>query len=142
MNLPARRSGILSLAAVSIFLLCGDTAPQACKTSNEHIGPSGGQIAAATAIVGGVVIGTAVLIHVHNEHHQLKGCVVSGPNGLELRTEDGKKTWALDGDVSKVHPGDLVQLHGNRVKRTKDTTSEETFQVEKLKKHVGTCPAA
>lgn len=141
MNLSTHRAGVLSLAAVSIFLLCGDTAPQTCNTRNERIGPSGGQIAAATAILGGVVVGTVVLVHVHKEHHRLKGCVISGPNGLELKTADGKKTWALDGNVSKVKPGDMVQLHGDRVKRTGDANSEETFKVEKLKKQLGACPA-
>lgn len=144
MNTFYRRSGALSIAAVSFFLLCGDTAPQSCNSANSNfgsIGPSKGEVVGAAVAVGAVVVGTVVLVHVHNEHHRLKGCVTNGPKGLQVTTPDGKKTWDLDGDVTKVRPGDLVQLHGSRIKRTADGQSEETFKVEKLKKDLGPCSA-
>ncbi len=133
-----RQAGILSLAAVSIFLLCGDTAPASCNQT--RIGPSTGEvIGVGVAAVAVVVIGTVTLVHVHNSHHTIKGCVVAGSNGVEIRTSgEGPKTYKLTGDTN-VKVGDLVKVHGDKVKKVKGSTDDETFTVEKLNKDYGPC---
>jgi hypothetical protein len=133
-----RQAGIVSLAAVSIFLLCGDTAPASCNQT--QIGPSKGEvIGVGVAAVAVVAIGTVTLVHIHNSHHTIKGCVVAGPTGVEIRTSgEGPKTYKLAGDTN-VKVGDLVKVHGDKVKKVKGSTDDETFTVEKLNKDYGPC---
>ena len=135
-----RQAGILSLAAVSIFLLCGDTAPASCNKSQSQIGPSAGEVyGVGIAAVAVVVIGTVTLVHVHNSHHTIKGCVVAGSNGIEIRTSgDAPKTYKLAGDTN-VKVGDMVKVHGDKVKKVKGSIDDETFTVEKLNKDYGPC---
>ncbi len=128
----------ISIAAVALLICCGDTSG-GCNNSNTsigHIGPTGGQIAAAGVGVGVVVVGTIVLVHVHNTHHNVNGCVMADSSGIELRTADNK-LYRLTGDVAAIHEGDFVQLHGDRVKKTKDLTGDQVFQVTKLKRDKG-----
>jgi hypothetical protein len=131
-----RRTGIFSMVAVSLFLFCGQTAPATCN--NAQIGPSkGAVIGTGVAVVGVIVIGTVVLVHVHNSHHNIKGCVVAGPKGVEIRTDDSKN-YALTGDTN-VKVGDLVRVHGSKIKKVKNSTDDQTFMVEKLNKDYGPC---
>jgi hypothetical protein len=133
-----RRTGIVSMIAVSLFLFCGQTAPVQCSGS---IGPSKGEvIGVGVAAVGVVTIGTVVLVHVHNSHHTIKGCVVAGPSGVQIQSGTGSdmKTYTLSGDTN-VKVGDLVKVHGNKVKKVKNSTDDQTFIVEKLNKDYGPC---
>jgi hypothetical protein len=140
MNSPTmfRTTGTLTLAALSLFLLCGQTAPVACKDqpAPSHTGAE----VAGVAVAAGVVIGTVVLVHVHNSHHNIKGCVVSGPGGLEVRSGSGTdaKSYKLTGDTN-VKVGDQVKLHGSKIKKDKNSTEDQTFTVEKLTKDYGAC---
>jgi hypothetical protein len=133
-----RRTGVLSLVALTAFLLCGATDPNGCQSSgNSHIGPTGGQIAAAVAGVAIVVVGTVVLIEVHKHHHNVKGCVLSGPNGIEVQTlGDNPTTYTLTGDASKVQVGDLVRLHGSK---SKGDSGDHIFKVQKISRDYGPC---
>ena len=74
----------------------------------------------AVAVLAGVVIGTVVLVEVHKHHHEVKGCVSYNGGVLTVQTKEGKM-WALTGDVIAVKPGDLVKVHGNRVKAVKNS---------------------
>ena len=133
-----RRTGIVSMIAVSLFLLCGQTAPVECKGS---IGPSTGEVVGVgVAAVGVITVGTIVLVHVHNSHHNIKGCVVSGPSGIQIKSGTGSdmKTYTLSGDTN-VKVGDLVKVHGSKVKKVKNSTDDQTFMVEKLNKDYGPC---
>jgi hypothetical protein len=134
-----RRTGVVGMIGLSVYLLCGaQSSPQACQTT--RIGPSGGQVAAGVAIVAAVVVGTVVLVEVHKNHHRVKGCVFDGPSGIELRTGgDTPKVYSLTGDASKIKVGDMVRLHGNKVKKTKDSTGDQTFTVETITKDYGPC---
>jgi hypothetical protein len=128
-----RRTGIVSMTAVSLFLFCGQSAPVACKDP----GPSKGEVIGVGVAVGAVVAGTIIAVEVH-AHHTLKGCVVSGPNGTELRTGNGTKSYLLAGDTS-LKVGDMVKIHGTKVKQPKGSTGDQTFTVEQLKKDYGPC---
>jgi len=90
-------------------------------------------IGAAVAVI------VVVAVEVSNGHHTLSGCVISGPNGLELQTSESKR-YALEGDASSIKVGDRVKIHGSRVKKTKDTAGDQVYRVEKLKKDYGPCP--
>jgi len=136
-----RRTGVLSLVALTSILLCGADSPTGCQSSTQsHIGPTGGQIGAAIAGIAVVVIGTVVLVEVHKSHHTVKGCVLAGPNGIQVQTlGDSPTTYTLTGDASKVKEGDFVRLHGSKIKRVKGDTGERTFKVEKISKDYGPC---
>lgn len=137
-----RRTGTISMIAVSLFLFCGQTAPVACNEGS--IGPSKGEvIGVGVAAVGVVVIGTVVLVHVHNSHHTIKGCVVAGPSGVQIQSGSGSemKIYTLAGDTN-VKIGDMVKVHGNKMKKTKNSPDDETFTVEKLNKDYGPCSVA
>lgn len=134
-----RQAGIVSLIALTTFLFCGAASPEGCQPQQESIGPSKGEvIGVGVAAVGVITIATVVLVKVHNGHHTVKGCVHSGPNGLEVETSD-KKIYSLSGDTLKVKEGDLVQMHGDKIKKTKDGNGEETFMVQAMKKDFGPC---
>jgi hypothetical protein len=82
-----------------------------------------------------------VTLAVQNQHHRLQGCVFNGPNGMELRTGDAK-TYALEGYTANLKVGDRVKLHGSKLKKTKDSTGDQVFAVEKVNRDYGLCPAA
>ena len=129
-----RHRGIAAFVALGALLCSGATSPNACQGS---FGPTTGQVV-GVAVGAGAVIAAVVLVEVNHSHHTLKGCVLSGPNGLELQTSE-PKTYALDGDAATIKPGDRVKLHGSRVKKTKDQSGSQVFKVEKLSKDYGPC---
>jgi hypothetical protein len=134
-----RRTGIVSMIAFTLFVCCGQSAPVACTPAPQpsHTGAE----VAAVAVVAGVVIGTVVLVEVHKGHHRVKGCVSTGPNGLQIRTinDMDSKTYTLEGVTQDVKVGDLVQVHGSKVKKVKNSIGDQTFMVEKLSKDYGPC---
>jgi hypothetical protein len=133
-----RRFGIAAFAGLTVLLCSGATSPSGCPSGS--IGPSNGEVVGAAIGVGAAVTAVVVVtaVAVNNSHHVLKGCVVTGANGLELQTSDAKR-YALDGDAASIKVGDRVKLHGSKVKKTKDTTGDQVFRVEKLKKDYGPC---
>jgi len=131
-----RRLGIAALAALSVLFCSGATGPATCS---GNIGPSSGEvIGAAVGIGAAVLVIVVVAVEVSNGHHTVSGCVISGPNGLELQTSD--KRYALEGDATSIKVGDRVKIHGSRVKKTKDTKGDQVYRVERLKKDYGPCP--
>jgi hypothetical protein len=91
----------------------------------------------------GAVIAVAIIVPVEisRSHHIVTGCVMTGANGLELQTSDGK-TYALEGDAASIKVGDKVKVHGSKMKKTKDSTGPGVFRVEKLNRDYGPCPIA
>jgi hypothetical protein len=124
-----QRVGVIALFAA---LACSGTT----SCTKTQVGLS--VAAMATVVVGATV---AVTYAVQNSHHRLQGCVFSGPNGLELRTSDAK-VFALEGYTANIKTGDRVKLHGSKLKKTKNSTGDQVFAVEKLSKDYGPCPAA
>jgi hypothetical protein len=97
-------------------------------------------IGAAVGIGAAIAVAVVVLVEVDHSHHSLSGCVLSGPNGLELQTSDSK-TYALTGDAASIRVGDRVKLKGSKVKKTKDTTGDQIFRVAAINKDYGPCKA-
>ena len=141
---PARRrSEKLVAIALASLVCCATIGNTGCtnnlKNDDFKFGPSGAQVTAAAIGVGAVVVGTVVLIHVHQSHHTVKGCVSSGQNGLEVQTQGDLKTYALVGDTANVKVGDLIRFHGSKVKKVKGSSGNQTFSVERVSRDYGPC---
>jgi hypothetical protein len=126
--------------ALSFIVCCGATSGS-CNTSNERIGPSEGEVVGvAVAAVAVVAVTAVVLVEVSHSHHTVKGCVFSGSNGLELRTDDNK-IYALGGTTADIAAGNTVRLHGNHQKHDKNAPDDQAFLVQKMQKNYGPCQA-
>lgn len=134
-----RRLGIAAFVGLTVLICSGATSPTGCQSSGSSIGPSTGEVVgAAVGAVAVVTVVVVVLVEVNHSHHTLKGCVSAGPNGLQLQTSDSR-TYSLDISAVSVKEGDMVKLHGSRVKKTKDSKGDQIFKVEKLNKDYGPC---
>lgn len=131
-----RRSGSISILALTAYLFCGFTQPNQCK-SNSGGGGNGGLIAGV--VIGGAVVATAIVVPVAISHsrHTLKGCAITGDNGLQVIEEDSTKRFTLAGTTDAIKVGDTVKLHGSRQK--KQNGAEQAFVVEKISKDYGPC---
>jgi len=49
------------------------------------------------------------------------------------------KTYALVGATGDIKVGDLVQFHGTKVRKVKNSTGDQTFAVEKISRDYGPC---
>ncbi len=135
------RLGIATFAALAVLLCSGSTAPAGCSPGSiGSIGPSNGEVVGAAVGIGAVIaVAIIVPVEISHSHHTLTGCVFNGPTGLELRTSDSK-TYALEGDAASIRVGDRVKLHGSKARKTKDTTGDQVFRVQKLNRDYGSCP--
>src|SRR5271170_1742804 len=79
---------------------------------------SKGQVAAVAAglVGGGVLIGIGVYYAIHHGH-SLTGCAVSGPNGVQMRSEGDQQTYALGGDTAEIKSGERIRVSGNKGKK-------------------------
>jgi hypothetical protein len=140
-----RRSGIVAFAVLSVLLLTGQTSPSGCSGSNSNlnIGPSKGEIVGAAIGIGAVIIvGTVVLVHVHNSHHTIQGCVTAGPDGIQVHSKGDKKVYTVTGVTAGVKVGDIVKVHGDKQKHQKNSAGDEEFVVQKINKDYGPCEVA
>ena len=139
-----RRFSIASLAALTV-LFCsgvstpanGQRAPRPQNTDPLYSGVNA-VVYGSIAIVGVIVAGVVVIVAVNHDHHVLKGCASSGPNGLQLQTSNSE-TYLLEGDPSAIKAGHMVKLHGSKAKSPKGSKSNRVFIVEELKKDYGSC---
>lgn len=92
-------------------------------------------------IVAVIVVGTVVLVEVNKSHHNLKGCVTAGPDGLTLHSEGNSKVYALTGVPVNVKVGDVIKVHGSKSKGKKDSAGDQDFAVEKMSRDYGPCKA-
>jgi hypothetical protein len=129
---PSRASRRQRIIAVAVFasLVCSG----ATSCTKTQVGLS---IAGTAAVVVGVTVGITLAVQNHN--HTLQGCAFSGSSGLELRTSDAK-IYTLEGSAATIKVGDRLKLHGSRLKKTKESTGNQVFVVEKLKRDYGPCP--
>jgi hypothetical protein len=125
----SRRQRITALAVFAALVCSGATS---CTKT---------QVGLSAAAIAAVVVGTTVGVTfaVQNSHHTLQGCVFSDANGLKLRTSDAK-VYTLEGETATIKVGDRFKFHGSKLKKTKDSTGNQVFVVEKLTKDYGPCP--
>jgi hypothetical protein len=141
------RNGIICFAALSSFLLCGASSPNGCTPApSGHIGPTTGEVVGVgVGVAATIVVATVVLVHVHNSHFTVRGCVTAGADGLKLHENGSSKVYALTGVTANVKPGDVIKLHGAKLKGQKDNAGDQDFAVESINKDYGPCttePAA
>jgi hypothetical protein len=131
-----RRKVTVAVIALTSFLFCGFNGPQQCQTkSDDH---SKAIIITAVAVA---ATGTAVAIGVHTANHNIKGCVTSDKDGLHLQEGDTARKYVLSGATPGIKEGDLVRVHGSKVKKAKGVNSDQIFVVDQLKKDYGLCTA-
>ena len=124
---------------VSIALLIGAARPsEAQGFPSGCVGYSGNGIVIGIAVTAAAIATVGILLAVNHHHHFIKGCVATGPNGLELETSESTM-YFLEGDQAAIRPGEMVKLHGTRVKRSKDGKAGRGFNVSQLKKDYGPC---
>ena len=134
-----RRGGITAFVALTALLCSGSTAPTSCQGNTGSVGPSAGEVIGAAVGVGGV-IATVTFVAVEHSRHTLKGCIFAGSNGLLLKTSQST-VYAIEGDVKSIKAGEKVRFHGSRVKKTKDTSGNQVFLVQEVRKDYGPCQA-
>ncbi len=105
----------------------------------------GEEVAIGVAVGAGIgLASTAVAVHYHNEH-TFKGCVSTGPNGLQLLNDKDKNTYSLVGVTADIRAGEKVKLHGEKKEQKRkhkgDPVNRE-FLVEKTTKDLGPCHLA
>ena len=103
--------------------LCG------CKSEVEGI---------AAGIAAGAAAITIVAIIEVRHHNSVTGCTVSGPNGLDLKTEDGRD-FVLLGATAGIKAGERIKVSGSRKKKVDGVTDRESFVVNKVAKDYGSC---
>lgn len=134
----SKRPTVALILGLSLLVCCGATSGS-CNTSDEQIGPSKGEVVgvavAAVAVVAAAII---IPVEISKSHHTLKGCILSTPAGLELRTDDNK-TYALSGTTAGLAPGSTIRLHGDKQKHDKNATGDQVFVVQKMQKNYGPC---
>jgi hypothetical protein len=142
---PLSRSGRSQrLVAIALVSLVGCVAVGGTGCANMPIqssggfGPSGAQVTAAAIGVGAAVVGVAVLVH--HSNHTRKGCILSGPSGLEVQLGGESTVLELTGVTANARAGDVYRLHGSMGKKAKSVSGNRTFVVEKVGRDFGPCP--
>lgn len=117
------------------------------QTSKAQTGGISGPIGASKSEIVGVEIGIAAagavigvgIYYAARHSHNLTGCVVSGPNGLQLQSPGDKQAYILIGDIATIKSGERIRVSG---KKKKGSGAPQQFLVEKLTKDYGACPVA
>jgi hypothetical protein len=138
-----RTEATSTLALFSLLLFSAEALTGCCTTgqpcqSSGSLGPSNGEVIGIIAGTG-VAITAGTVVAVNHAHHTLKGCASTGPDGLELETDSDKKTYSLVGITTGIQAGEVVKLHGNKVKKHKDNPGHQEFLVQKVTKDYGPC---
>jgi hypothetical protein len=136
-----RRFGIAAFAGLAVLLCSGSSSPTGCQSGSlGNIGPSNGEVIGAAVGIGAVIaVAIIVPVEISHSHHTLTGCILTAPNGLQLRTSDAK-IYDLEGDAASIKVGDRVKLHGSKAKKIKGSAGNDIFRVEKLNRVFGPCP--
>ncbi len=123
---------------VSVALLIGAARPAEAQFPSGCVGYCGNGIVIGIVAVAGAIATVGIVLAVNHYHHFIKGCVATGPNGLELETSEST-VYFLEGDQAAIRPGEMVKLHGSRMKKSKDGKAGQGFKVSQLKKDYGPC---
>ncbi len=125
---------------MGIILVCLCLLSVQTPAQTGQIGISKGQ---GEAIIGGIAgAGAAIGIVIYvafSRPRSIKGCAVTGPNGLELKNEGDGQTFQLLGITSDVKLGDRVRVQGKKKAIGKSSSGNPTFLVVKLAKDYGAC---
>ena len=90
-------------------------------------------------VIGVVVVVAVVVIHMHkSKKRTITGCVVSGPNGMNLTNEKDKRIYALSGATAGITPGDRMTLQGKKTK-SNESGGALGWQTERITQDFGVC---
>ncbi len=101
------------------------------------------QTAADEIVIGGVAIAAAIGVGIFFAFHHgrsIQGCAMNGPNGLEIRTNNGADAYQLSGATAAVKLGDRLRLKGK--KKSARDSDVPMFVVSSVAKDYGACAAA
>ena len=142
MTMNRRTQAASTLVLLSAFLsgCCGGPGEPPCEAPSPTHG-SGDALGIAIGIAAAGAIGAGTAVAVYHRHHFLKGCVSTGPDGLQLTKDNDKKVFSLDGDTTDVKSGEKVKLHGTKQKKHKGSPGNQQFLVDKVTKDLGPCEA-
>jgi hypothetical protein len=133
----------MALVSFCVLLFSTDASakihPDAVLTSIGGKGKTALVAAAISAV--GAAIGLGIYFAIR-QSHVMRGCVVTGPNGLELQKAGGDQTFLLLGAIKGVTPGDRIKVHGSRKKQVAGVTDRPSFVIDKVDKDYGTCPVS
>lgn len=122
-------------------VLCVVLVVTAARPANAGSIPTKSDVVWIGIAVGAIGAGIGIGIYYAVHHgHSLKGCAVSGPDGLQLQTEGDHQTYVLVGEVAGIKSGERVRVSGKRAKKTAGATPQ--FLVETLSKDYGACKVA
>jgi len=135
-------SGVLARVMICVLVVTTSESGQALRSHPSSTGfgfaPTKGEWAAAIAVVAvvGVGVGFGIYFAVHHGH-SLTGCAATTPDGLQLVTDGGNQTFALNGDVAGIKAGDRVRVSGKKDKKAGGAA--QPFVVSKLSRDFGPC---
>jgi hypothetical protein len=124
--------GVL-IIALSVALSTG-AAAQTSQTGNLDFTKDKWLIGLGAAAV---VIVTVVLIH-RSKNRTITGCVSSGENGIRVKDDKDKRSYALTGNTVGIKPGDRMTLQGKKIK-PKDADNTLVWETKKMNKDFGVC---
>lgn len=122
------------------LLLCFILLPTNTRTRAASLQQTGNEIVAGIVAVGAAIAVVAIVLVVHYKPATVKGCVASGPNGLELANTADNLTYELTGVTSDIKPGEIVKVKGKKKAGKGGTPS--TFAVREMSKDYGACSVA
>lgn len=132
MNRRTEAASILTLLSLLLSGCCQIGQP--CAAHDEML------VGVTVGAVVGAAVGTSFAVN--HEHHVLKGCVSSGPDGLQLTKDSDKKNYSLVGTTAGIKPGEKIKLHGTKQRKPKGSTGNQQFLVDRVTKDLGPCESA
>jgi hypothetical protein len=121
--------------AVAVAILC---AALIAPARAESLETAGKQITAGIVVVSAAVAVVVILLIIHYKHKKssVTGCVVSGANGMTIKDEKDRRTYALSGDTAAIKPGDRMTLEG---RRRKESGANFSFESKTVSRDFGPC---
>jgi hypothetical protein len=132
---------VSTLASLSVLLGgCCEPGYRCENTGIGQLGPSKGEIVGLSVGVAAVsALVVVASVEAGRNRHILKGCVSTGPDGLQLTRDSDKKVFSLLRAPADVQPGEKVKLHGTKQKKQKGSTGNQQFVVQRVAKDFGRC---
>ncbi len=112
----------------------GGTGTSGTGTGGTSTGSYGSGAAIGIGVGAAAAVGIAILA-LHG-HASMVGCVQSASEGNALVDEKDKRSYSLAGSSMSLKPGQRVEVKG---KKTKDSSGNRVFQVQKVARIYGSC---
>ena len=121
---------------VALVLLCAFLAVSSRPARADSIQNKAIAVGVAIAVTAAAI--TAIIIILTTRKPTVTGCASANEGGLSLKEDSDGKSYVLRGDIADIRAGQRVRVSGKQ-KRHADPAE---FDVAKVKKTMGACPAA